>query len=213
MFSAWLLKAAVDRALIADARQAIHEWGQAAEQSKGHPNETDGIAHSTNYLPPRSDSRYIFHAYTFHPGSKASVVQHLLPVFEEMRQIYCGLIGEEIAFSADYDGYEFLPQVIQYPRGGGFFQEHFHKVYPQRIGMVLGASDLGADYKIGGGRFRDTNGQWVTTEGAHQTGDLSLFRYDIGHDITPVDPDAALDWSAGDGRWTFILPLKPLGKV
>ena len=204
-----VLKNVINPELILEARKTIHEWAQSAPESADHPSASGGARHRRSFLPAKSQSRYICHDYEFDPRSGHPVYHKILAVFEVMRQAYCALLSERIEFGETYGGFTLLPQVIQYPRGGGFFQEHFHAVKPQKIGLVLSASRYGKDYMVGGGRFRTGDGSWVTTEGQHDAGDMTLFRYDIGHDITPVDPDAPLDWSRADGRWSFVLPLKP----
>jgi hypothetical protein len=207
-----ILKDAVPRNLVRRARDSIQAWSLSTPETREHPREAGGGAHLASYLPARSQSRYIFHSHEFDTGAKLPVVQDVMPVYEHLRRIYCGLIGDEIAFGEERDGQSFLPQCIQYPRGGGFFQEHFHALLPQRIGLILSASTYGEDYTVGGGRFRSQDGSWVETEGHHDLGDVTLFRYDLGHDITPVDPHVPLDWTHNSGRWTLVLPLKPVGK-
>lgn len=207
-----VLKSAVSRDLVRRVRDSVHDWGLSAPQVMGHPSTSGGAAHVASYLPAKSQSRYIFHSYEFDPIANASIVQAVFPVFEALRQIYCRLVGEEIGFGEERHGFTFLPQCIQYPRGGGFFQEHFHQLKPQRIGLILSASSYGEDYEAGGGRFRAQDGSWVETEGRHDIGDVTLFRYDLGHDITPVDPAQPLDWADNTGRWSFVLPLKPVPK-
>lgn len=205
-----ILKGAVPRDLVLGARNAVHDWGLTAPQVKGHPAKSGGAAHVASYLPAKSQSRYIFHSYEFDALSDSGIVRRVLPVYERLREIYCRLVGDDIGFGSERDGFAFLPQCIQYPRGGGFFQEHVHALKPQRIGLVLSASVYGSDYAVGGGRFRAQDGTWVETEGQHDIGDVTLFRYDLGHDITPVDPELPLDWTSNSGRWSFVLPLKPL---
>jgi len=207
-----ILKRAVAPELVLEARRAVHEWGLSVPQSKAHPRESGGASHLASYLPARSQSRYIFHSFEFEPLSSIPIVERVLPIFEALLDIYCKLIGERIAFGENYSGYSFLPACIHYPRGGGFFQEHTHPLMPQRIGLILSGSSYGHDYKIGGGRFCAQDKTWMATEGHHDLGDLTLFRYDLGHDITPIDPDVPLDWTRNDGRWSFVLPLKPIGK-
>lgn len=206
----FILKQAVDPVRIRSAVAAVNAWAQSAPQSKGHPRETGGATHLVSYLPAKSQSRYIAHDFLFDPSLNSPITAAVLPVFESMRAIYNGLLGTDFVFGESYNGFSFLPQVIQYPRGGGFFQEHFHPINPQKIGLVLAGSEYGKDFKIGGGRFRAPDGAWITTEGNHQIGDVTLFRFDIGHDITPVDSDERLDWTRADGRWSFVLPLKKI---
>lgn len=207
-----ILKDAVPKDLVRGARDAVHAWGQSAPEAKSHPKNAGGGAHVASYLPAKSQSRYIFHSYEFDTASDLSVVKAAMPVYEKLRRIYCGLIGTDIAFGEAREGWVFLPQCIQYPRGGGFFQEHVHALNPQRIGLILSASRYGEDYVVGGGRFRAQDGSWIETEGHHDIGDVTLFRYDLGHDITPVDPDQPLDWKVNSGRWSFVLPLKPVSR-
>lgn len=207
-----ILKGAVPGDFVRRARDAVHAWGLSAPQARVHPSKAGGAAHAASYLPAKSQSRYIFHSYEFDPGSDQPIVQDVRPLYEALRQIYCRLIGDNIGFGEERDGCAFLPQCIHYPRGGGFFQEHTHELKPQRIGLILSASIYGEDYEFGGGRFRAQDGSWINTEGRHDIGDVTLFRYDLGHDITPVDPDQALDWTGNSGRWSFVLPLKPVLK-
>ena len=204
-----ILKNAVDPNLVRRAVASTHEWAKNAPQSKGHPRDAGGSTHLVSYLPPRSESRYIVHDFLFDPNAGDEIGAAVMPVFDVLLSIHCSMLGRPVTWEATDDGFAFLPQIIQYPRGGGFFQEHFHEVEPQRIGMVLAGSQLGVDHDCGGGRFRAPDGSWLSTEGKQDVGDVALFRYDVGHDVTPVDPDRALDWTREDGRWSFVLPLKP----
>lgn len=99
---------------------------------------------------------------------------------------------------------KFIRQAIQYPRGGGFFGEHEHDLEPQKIGLILMASEYGRDYQSGSVRFK-VAGEWQ--EVPMIMGDVCAFRHDLPHEITPVDPDVPLDWNSPAGRWTFILSV------
>ena len=206
-----ILKEAVDPELIRKAVMACHQWAQITQESMAHPNDMGGAVHLKSFLPARSESRYILHDYYFSPSTELfPELKAVVPVFDELVDVYGRLLEKNFSYGETYDGCMLLPQAIQYPRGGGFFSEHFHSIKPQKIGLVLAGSEYGKDYLKGGGRFRSTTGSWVSTEGHHQIGDISLFRYDICHDITPVDPELDIDWNRADGRWTFVLPLKPI---
>ena len=205
-----ILKGVVDPRIIKTAVLACHEWSKMTPETIEHPAITGGASHYKSFLPARSESRYILHDYYFSPTlGNVNVLPEVIPVFDALLVIYNELLNENREYDTNFNGYMLMPQVIQYPRGGGFFSEHFHPIHPQKVGLVLAGSEYGKDYRKGGGRFRGNDGSWVSTEGRHQIGDVSLFRFDIGHDITPVDPDYQLDWNRPDGRWTFVLPLKP----
>jgi hypothetical protein len=207
-----ILKGAVPAQQTLDARNAIFNWGRSTPESREHALRIRDNVHLASYLPPRSNARYIFHSYEFYLGSpnhEPDVNRFVRPVFDRLRQIYRELTADTRDYTPGTDGYALLPQCIQYPQGGGFFQEHTHDIAPQQIGLILAASEPGRDYEVGGGRFRkDITSAWRGTEGQHRLGDVCLFRYDMPHDITPVDPHLPLDWTKNSGRWSFVLPLK-----
>lgn len=209
-----ILKKAVAPQECRKARDAVFVWGLAAPQSRDNALKTRNSVHLASYLPPKSSSRYIFHSYEFYLGGSGgdpAVHNAVRPLFARLRQIYRELTGDTHDYTPGVDNQALLPQCIQYPQGGGFFQEHIHDIAPQQIGLILAASEPGQDYEIGGGRFRkDASSPWIGTEGHHRIGDVCLFRYDMPHDITPVDPHLSLDWTKNSGRWSFVLPVKPV---
>lgn len=143
----------------------------------------------TDDNPPHSSTPHRFR------GFQAGGVPEVQDVFDDLVAIQNKLTEPR----EDY-----IRQAIQYPRGGGFFDEHDHDLEPQRIGLILMASQRGRDYLTGNVRFK-INGEW--REVFLNSGDVCLFRHDLPHDITSVDPDAPLDWSKSDGRWTFVLSV------
>ena len=209
-----ILKGAVSPGECRRARDAVFVWGQTAPRTLDHPLKVRRNVHMASYLPPKSDARYIFHSYEFHlDGPDADTNRAVRPVFTRLQQIYRELTNDSHGFTPAGDGYVLQPQCIQYPQGGGFFQEHVHDIAPQQIGLILAASEIGVDYEVGAVRFRKhARGEWINTEGQHRMGDVCLFRYDMPHDITPVDPHLPIDWSKNSGRWSFVLPIKPLPK-
>jgi hypothetical protein len=62
------------------------------------------------------------------------------------------------------------------------------------------------DFRSGGTEIKTPFGV-VDTTAVHDIGDICLFRYDLSHRCSPVDPDAAWRWDSA-GRWAFILPVK-----
>ena len=173
------------------ARDAVFAWGQNAQPTLEDPLKVRRNVHMASYLPPNSRARYIFHSYEFYlgdPGSESDINRAVRPVFTRLRQIYHELTNNNYDFVLSEDGAALLPQCIQYPRGGGFFQEHVHAIAPQQIGLILAASDIGVDYQTGAVQFKmHSGGEWINTEGHHQIGDVCLFRYDMPHEITPVE--------------------------
>ena len=211
-----VLKNAVSTSLIVEAKKEACEWYIGSPQSMELPKEEEICTHLRSYLPARSEARYILHDFYFNftakSSDKLSKFQSTYAVFLELLDLYNNLLKKNYSLDNSYNGFSFVPQLIRYPRGGGFFSEHYHGLLPQTVGIILSGSEYGKDYMVGGGRFRSADGSWINTESILQPGDITLFRYDLGHDITPIDPDFALDWSRNDGRWTFVLPFKPVQK-
>lgn len=183
-----VIKAAIDPAKIIAMRERIFEWGLKAPQSSS--------THRIDNNPPNSSTPHIFHAFWVNELTKHPLDRPFAPhVYDDLESISDKIITLQP---------NFIRQAIQYPRGGGFFAEHDHDLDPQRIGLILMASQVGKDFNSGNVRFK-INGEW--REVPLDLGDICLFRHDLPHDITPVDPDVPLDWSRADGRWTFVLSI------
>ena len=60
-------------------------------------------------------------------------------------------------------GQKLHPQIIQYPAGGGMFGRHQHPLEPQRVGLILGISERGADFKTGATDF-EVDGEDIGTD-------------------------------------------------
>ena len=97
-------------------------------------------------------------------------------------------------------------QIIHYPKGGGFFDKHHHPRYPTNYGIIITLSEKFKDFKEGVTNFV-INKKNISLEKFNlSTGDLILFRFDIPHYISPVDPDKDLTFDK-KGRWTLVLPV------
>ncbi len=97
------------------------------------------------------------------------------------------------------------PQVIQYPRGGGWFEDHAHPFHPQKFGLILGLTWKEA-FSMGG-TFFDIGAIRVYVGTEQDAGDLTLFKHDLRHGVSPVDEFAnELGFGEAKGRWVAVLP-------
>jgi hypothetical protein len=97
-------------------------------------------------------------------------------------------------------------QIIHYPKGGGFFDKHHHPRYPTNYGIIITLSEKFKDFKQGVTNFV-INKKNISLEKFNlEMGDLILFRFDIPHYISPVDPGEDLTFNK-KGRWTLVLPV------
>lgn len=131
----------------------------------------------------------------------------LFSFFEPLRNLQNRLARTDHQFTRNADGMRLRPQIVQYPKGGGSFGSHFHPFQPQKIGLIMAMAEQGLDYNSGGTYFK-INGHTVHTEGHHRIGDITIFRYDLEHGVSTVDPDKKTDWASDLGRWTMVLPFK-----
>jgi len=105
------------------------------------------------------------------------------------------------------DGKRFRPQIIQYPSGGGMFAAHVHALEPQKLGLILGFSKRGRDFKDGGAGFEVPDGTVVDTSTIQDIGDIVIFRYNLKHWVTPCDIAGPLVDECSAGRWSAIIPI------
>jgi hypothetical protein len=98
-------------------------------------------------------------------------------------------------------------KALHYPAGGGFLAEHTHPLEPQRVGLILSLSRVGEDVAEGATCFQTPAGRIDTTRD-HDIGDVIIFRYDLPHEVTAVDPRRPLDWQSGAGKWSVVLELR-----
>lgn len=99
-------------------------------------------------------------------------------------------------------------KVIQYPEGGAFLNQHTHPMEPQKIGLILSLSKCGKDFNTGAAAF-ETPESYIDTVKYHDIGDIIIFRYDLPHEVTPVNPQKkSIDWSSPTGKWSVVLELR-----
>jgi len=97
-------------------------------------------------------------------------------------------------------------QVIHYPKGGGFFDWHNHPRYPTNYGMIITLSEKGKNFKEGVTNFKIKNKILNLEKFNISAGDLILFRFDLSHSISKVDPKENLLFDK-NGRWTLVVPV------
>ena len=97
-------------------------------------------------------------------------------------------------------------QVIHYPVGGGFFANHRHPRQPTNYGLILNLSKRGRDFIKGSTNFYYKKKIINLEKTEINQGDLILFRYDLKHFITPIDPNENLSFNL-KGRWTLVMPI------
>ena len=193
-------------------RRAVQQWGETAEPfPKGQSASRAALNfHRLDDGSAPSILPHIFHQFGFGDLARlpASLVAILKPISTAMLKLQNELAGTQFELE---DG-RFRTKVIRHPRGGGFLVRHRHPFQPQRIALFLNLSQPGVDYASGGVTFK-AHGAWVEPFDQFRIGDILAWRYDMIHDVKPVDPDRPLSWEGDDGFWIYALEMDEVHKA
>lgn len=207
-FDAYIVRTYYPREKILAFNKFLEKTRQASEPS-WHPC-LDGCPdyHRINNEYPKSYVRAKMHSYYFHRwNAHRDLFQEFKEVFE-IKNLLSGSAKDAHYDSLPSDGV--ISRVVshQYPRGGGYLQEHIDPVNPfSLIQTIIQASQHGVDYQQGGLYVRETeDGEPVYLDRFAALGDLIVASPDVRHGVAPIDPDVPLDWSKEDGR-RMILPV------
>ena len=199
-----ILKKAFPEHLMDRCKAALLDW-----QSRNPESNPDRLKTAANWwrrdIDPPSRTPHLFETFCFAFDDAEDGLSEVEEVFETVAATWRILTDRTEGLALDATGRALRPQVIHYPRGGGFFDSHTHDLDPQRIGLIVGMSKQGRDFDTGGAVFK-TDGAEIHTDDAHDIGDICLFRYDLDHRVSAVDANRPLEWG-GTGRWTMVLPL------
>jgi len=189
-------------------RNTCTSWANQVEPN--HPKDRSfGCKnyHSLYNNNPKSNVKSILHAYTFFSWNKES--NDVTSYFERLirlRNILTGL-PEDFALYDEVDGRISVPAVQQYPRGGGYMQEHQDPDVGQKVIVNTTLSKFTDDFKMGGVFYRDEEANKVYVDPLVNPGDTLVFPPQIRHGVDPIDPNTALDWTQEDGRWMCVAAL------
>ncbi len=166
--------------------------------------------HRIDNNPALSKTKHIFHTFNLENlktigGPEGDAMRS---IFETMVRVDNRLMGKRgnLAPSKD-DGVNFHPQIIHYPKGGGFFDRHTHGLDPQKIGLIASLTKKGEHFGKGGTLFWKDEIE-LDAEPAQTIGSVTLFRFDLPHAVSKVDPEVPLDFGKPNGRWVAVLPYR-----
>lgn len=165
--------------------------------------------HRVDNNPALSATKHIFHTFNFENlGAADGVLAPVVTLFEAMCALDNKLVGSRGNLSPSAgDTVNFHPQIIHYPRGGGYFDRHSHALEPQKIGLIASLTRKGEHFDSGGTLFWGEGGE-VDAEPAQTIGSVTLFRFDLPHAVSKVDPTESLEFGKPTGRWVAVLPYR-----
>jgi hypothetical protein len=166
--------------------------------------------HRVDNNPPLSKTKHIFHTLNFESLRHLTdgIRENIETVFTRMKEIDNSLTEPRGDFDGPRAGQpNFHPQIIHYPRGGGFFDRHEHSILPQKIGLIASLTKKGTHFSSGGTHFWNGS-EMIDAEPAQTIGSVTLFRFDLPHAVSQVDPENDLEFGAHSGRWVAVLPFR-----
>ena len=196
------------RERVLDFRERALRWA-AAEEPSWHPC-VDGVPDYHRVVDdyPGAWVKSRMHAYYLHRFNGSA---ELFDDFRDIFRVKNHLDGEaESAYLDTIPSDGVISRIVsnQYPRGGGYLAEHRDPTSKfAKLQTIIQGSDPGEDFEVGGlYAWDDESGERIDIEPHSRMGDLMVLSPDVRHGVAPIDPDAELDWSKGDGRW-MILPV------
>ncbi len=166
--------------------------------------------HRVDNNPALSKTKHIFHTFNLENVTAIGGAEGeaITKVFEKLVQLDNKLMGKRGSLSSTKDrALNFHPQIIHYPKGGGFFDRHTHPLDPQKIGLIASLTKKGDHFDRGGTLFWEDENE-VDAGPAQSIGSVTLFRFDLPHAVSKCDPDAPLEFNKPNGRWTAVLPYR-----
>ncbi len=201
-----ILKECFDADRLIELKKAIQQWG--FQQTVFPAGKSASIAdinfHRIDGPDMPTKLPHIFHQYGF--GDIAALDQTLR---EAINQVAIPMLSLQNAIAGTHyrlTDPEVRVKFLHYPAGGGYLANHIHPLQPQRVGLITSLSAWNEDYHEGGNIFSCREGN-IESSPSHHVGDLLLFRYDIPHEIKPIDPGKTLDWRSLAGKWSLVLEL------
>ncbi len=185
--------------------ESVYNWGRIVppvtqDDFKGNYHSIKAKVSNIQQVP------HVFHDYNFNNFNTLpnDLKEKLNNVFESLRVFYNALTNYDAPFGYVQNAPYIHPQLIQYPRGGGFFGRHNHNLLPQKIGFILAMSKFGEDY-TGGGTCFVVNDKLIDMELKQDIGDLCLWPNDIDHWVKQSPLDDQFTWESEKGRWVATL--------
>lgn len=187
-------------------KQSIHQWGTKTPVfPAGQSASVENINfHRIDTSQTVSKLPHIFHQYGF--GDLTNLPDDLAKQIEQIASPMMQLQNNLANTHYQLDMPQVRVKFLHYPCGGGYLDNHVHPLSPQKIGLITSLSEWGSDFFEGGNVFTTDSGKSYTSKD-HQTGDILVFRYDIPHEIKPINPQDQLDWNAISGKWSLVLEL------
>ncbi|MBI5613125.1 MAG: hypothetical protein HY942_08705 [Gammaproteobacteria bacterium] len=194
-----------DPAAMLALRQAVVDW---SNRTPPFPRDRSASIPCLNFHRRDDDSpswlAHRFHQYAFgdwdavDPGLSGM----LQSVCRPLLALQNALAGTDFNLSTP----SLRCKLINHPAGGGYLVKHVHPYRPQKVAFFLSLSRYGQDFETGGAVF-DTPGKTVTLTELFDIGNVVLFRYDLPHEVPPIDPLRPLDWSSPAGLWMLSVEL------
>lgn len=161
----------------------------------------------------KSNVKSVLHLYTFFYWNEESspIASYFRRLFKIRNAI--SNLPEDYALNNIQDGFVSIPIVQQYPRGGGYMQEHTDPDTGQKAIFSTLLSKFDKDFFKGGLFYRDHNNKKFFVDNILRPGDSFVFYPTAAHGVDPIDEEIQLDWNKTDGRWMCFSTLVTVSSI
>jgi hypothetical protein len=185
-------------------RGSIPNWQAILPKCPNH--------HRVNQWDERSYVKACFHQFSFFPWNHDvfNLFQRFRDVFV-LRNLLAGAEPEAYLGLEPHDDCTARLSFQFYPKGAGAMNAHVDPAGPhQAVIPTLMMSELGVDFDEGGAFMKNSGGGVIWIEQHTRPGDVVLFSPQLVHGVAPIDPKAALNWPAFEGRWMALFAVNKL---
>jgi hypothetical protein len=168
--------------------------------------------HRVNQWDERSHVKACFHQFSFFPWNHDvfNLFRRFRDVFV-LRNLLAGAEPEAYLGLEPQDDCTARLSFQFYPKGAGAMNAHIDPAGThQAVVPTLMMSEPGVDFHEGGAFMKNTGGDLIWIEKYARPGDVVLFSPQLVHGVAPIDPEAALNWTAFEGRWMSIFAVNKL---
>ena len=187
-------------------RRDVHAWSrQRPPHPRGESASVPGVSfHRLDDESFPSHLPHVFHQFALCDGTHGdpALWRESLRLLGPLLALQNRLAGTDLSFSDP----QVRVKITNHPVGGGYLVRHAHPLKPMRVAVFLSLSRPGADYGEGDVVFH-VDGAPVALREHFAPGQAVFFRYDLPHEVTPVDPGAPRDWSDRAGLWLASVEL------
>jgi Ca2+-binding EF-hand superfamily protein len=203
-----ILKNVFSKNRLLEIREAVFEYFKTNKESNPLVNGKTPNYHRVDNNPPKSAVKRIAHKYiSFYWNRDLAGETTFMKAMSMLKNRIANLEEEFTIHGIEKNGYISLPNITQYPKGGGRLNKHIDPENIQFTVMIASMSERGADFSTGG-VYVEEDGKKHYLDDILEIGDIFLFKPSLVHGVDDIDPEIGYpQWNDIGGRWILFPTL------